>query len=142
MTSCFGTLKIKYVHKQTLTGLYFPKNVFYWSKFKSSFCEIFFWWSFDFLLITSSRCFLFQACFFTKLLHQISRPLALGPHTFLRSINASGIKIRSILKKFMMFISWSRKHEIAFSFRGSQGISVLLDSFGFFYFYSILPYLI
>ena len=31
-------------------------------------------------------------------------------HSFLHRINISGVKIRPVLKQFMVFISWSRKH--------------------------------
>ena len=46
-------------HNQTLIGLKFSKNLFHWSKFKPSSHPIFFSWTFDLLLISSSRYLLF-----------------------------------------------------------------------------------
>ena len=55
----------KFVNKpyQTLIGLWFSENVFHWSKFKPRSHDIFFSWTFDLLLMNSSRYLFFGVYF-------------------------------------------------------------------------------
>ena len=48
-------------HNLTHIDLKFRENVFPWSKFKTCWTYIFFWWTFHLLLIDPNRCFLFEA---------------------------------------------------------------------------------
>ena len=77
---------------QTLIGLQFLENVFHWSKFKARSHEIFFTWTFDLLLINSTKFYCLEFIF-----HNIKEILNLNT-------NSKGNKSWNKNKNFHLFL--------------------------------------
>ena len=111
-------------HIQTLIGLQFSENVFHWSKYKPR--DKFFSWTFDILLINSSRYLFFEVYFSPH-----HRNIVSGYRPDSKRNQSSNKN-----KHFHLFLSWNKKKNIFTCFFNIK-LKFLVNKF---YFSSVSSY--